>query len=170
MLPNTNVFVNWGEAGAITEFSEDGEVLFHAYLDSGGYSVQNYRGFRSNWTGNPREEPVLLAMYGVAAGEIDAYISWNGDTEVAVWKFYAEPLEDRNQERILLGQVRRTGFETYLKLDSGTVTGEILVSAQALDASNRVLANTNSVVILRNPLGPSGLSGKPSQEVSFEEL
>ncbi|GKT69062.1 secreted protein [Colletotrichum tofieldiae] len=109
-------------------------------------------------------------MYGVAAGEIDAYISWNGDTEVAVWKFFAEPLEDRNRERLLLGQVRRTGFETYLKLDSGTVTGEILVSAQALDANNRVLANTNSVVILRNPLGPSGLPGKPSQEVIFEEL
>ncbi|KAJ0307950.1 hypothetical protein COL516b_003925 [Colletotrichum fioriniae] len=66
VLPNGNVFINWGQAGAVTEYSNDGDVLFHAYLDSApvGNLVQSYRGFRFNWTGVPTEEPAIVAFRG----------------------------------------------------------------------------------------------------------
>ncbi|CRK36893.1 hypothetical protein BN1708_007234, partial [Verticillium longisporum] len=64
LLPNGNMFVDWGEAGAVTEFSHGGQVLFHAYLDSAPVSrfVQSYRGFRANWTAIPAEEPAIATF------------------------------------------------------------------------------------------------------------
>lgn len=59
-LSNDNIFVNWGQGGAVTEYrASDGEPIFHAYLDSGeiGEGVQSYRSFRFPWTGFPNETP-----------------------------------------------------------------------------------------------------------------
>lgn len=65
-LPNGNKLANWGSAGALTEFADDGTILFHAYLDSyPNKNVQSYRGFKANWTAVPSEEPAVLALkYG----------------------------------------------------------------------------------------------------------
>ncbi len=118
ILPNGNAFINWGSAGSITEFSPNGSVLFHAYLESGelwdNSGVQNYRGFKFNWTGRPHEEPAVVAL---RHGEsIMVYVSWNGDTETKSWKFYGI---DRKGEKVLLGEEERTGFETGLYVKSG---------------------------------------------------
>ncbi|WQF78673.1 Putative quinoprotein alcohol dehydrogenase-like superfamily [Colletotrichum destructivum] len=179
VLPNGNVFVNWGQAGAITEFGEDGRVLFHAYLDSGpgGSLVQNYRGFRSNWTGSPSEDPALVVVEGDARGKVEAYVSWNGDTEVVTWRFYAEPSPDRSpslgEGRLVLGEAGRTGFETHLTLDVSRFRGEVLISAQAVDAKDRILVHTSSEAISRNPWGSPGLFRDPlssEEHVATEEL
>lgn len=77
LLPGGNIFVNWGQAGAITEFADSGEVLFHSYLDSkpDGVLVQSYRAFRSNWTATPSEEPALVAFVSHHQSILDVYIS-----------------------------------------------------------------------------------------------
>ena len=118
VLPNGNVFVNWGSAGAITEFDGQGEVLFHAFLESGELwrngDVQNYRGFRFNWTGVPNEEPAVVALEkGERTG---VHVSWNGDTETRVWKFFG--VDGRGGE-VVLGEEKRKGFETSFYVGAG---------------------------------------------------
>ncbi|KAG7122387.1 hypothetical protein HYQ44_003285 [Verticillium longisporum] len=95
LLPNGNMFVDWGEAGAVTEFSHGGQVLFHAYLDSAPVSrfVQSYRGFRANWTAIPAEEPAIATFVSRESTLtfLDINISWNGDTETKTWRVYSRP-------------------------------------------------------------------------------
>lgn len=103
--------MNWGSAGAVTEFDGEGEVLFHAFLDSGELwrngDVQNYRGFRFNWTGIPNEEPAIAAFE--RGKTISIYVSWNGDIETKVWRIFGV---DGNGREVLLGEEERENFET----------------------------------------------------------
>lgn len=110
--------MNWGSAGAVTEFSPDGDVIFHAYLESGDLwrngNVQNYRGFKFNWTGVPNEEPAVVALEHGESTMV--YVSWNGDTETRVWRFHGVDSEGRE---VLLGKEERVGFETGFYVRSG---------------------------------------------------
>lgn len=140
ILPNGNALVNWGSEGALTEFTPDGTPIFHAYVDSGylGLGAENYRAFKYNWTGIPNEVPAIVALEG--AEGTTAYVSWNGDTETAAWRFYA--VTDGHGSRDFLGEVRRTSFETSLLIAGAKVTS---VTAEAIDARGRVLTSTASV-------------------------
>ncbi|ERT01711.1 hypothetical protein HMPREF1624_00005 [Sporothrix schenckii ATCC 58251] len=151
ILPNGHVFVNWGQAGAITEYAEDGKVLFHAYLDSdpAGHLVQSYRGFRANWTGIPAEEPALAVYVSDSANKegIDAYVSWNGDTETKVWRFYVA-LDGR-----FLGEVKRSGFETHAffkNVASVPFLDGVKIYAEAIDGDGNVLRQAKPVFVQRN--------------------
>src|ERR687889_637548 len=53
VLPNSNVFVGWGRALAISEFDEDGELLFDLRMSP---EHRSYRAFRFAWSGNPSPE------------------------------------------------------------------------------------------------------------------
>lgn len=143
-LPGGNVFVNWGQAGAVTEFSPDGAVLFHAYLDSYPNShVQSYRGFRSSWTGYSGEDVAVLAL-GDSSGEVVVYVSWNGDTETDVWRFYLVDGKT-GAERKYLGEKKRAGFETEFRVSldlSSEALGRIFVAAEALDREGRILGRS----------------------------
>ncbi|KAH6626622.1 ASST-domain-containing protein [Chaetomium sp. MPI-SDFR-AT-0129] len=142
--PGGNVLVNWGSEGAITEYTADGTVIFHAYMDSGDLDlgVENYRGFRFNWTGIPNEEPAVAALEG-EDGNTSVYVSWNGDTETAVWRFYE--VVDGFGSRSFLGEVERTSFETRLDLPRGKKVAK--VGAEAVDNRGRVLRVTQDVKV-----------------------
>jgi len=140
-LPNSNVLINWGSEGAITELDIQGKPLFHAFLDSGSLfdGVQNYRAFKFNWTGTPFEEPAIIALYDESRDEVTAYVSWNGDTETKKWRFYS--VEGAGGESVL-GEANRLGFETAFKLEG---KGVIVVKAEALDVNGEVLKRTRAV-------------------------
>jgi fibronectin type 3 domain-containing protein len=106
-------------------------------MDSGvlGDGVQNYRAFRYNWTGLPNEDPAIVALESTKGTNI--YVSWNGDTETAVWRFYATT--DGFGSRHFLGQVDRKGFETKLLVPNQRIKS---VSAEAFDASGKLLIST----------------------------
>ncbi|KAL3250497.1 hypothetical protein ABHI18_011169 [Aspergillus niger] len=158
-LPNGNVFINWGSEGAVTEFSSDGEPLYHAYLDSRPLSrgdVQNYRAFRANWTGISGEEPAVVAFQRRGAhggnGGTDIYLSWNGDTETAEWRLQFQvdtrdslPIgwsEDvRNEE--FETTATRQGFETVHHVPFALRS----VRAQAIAADGTVLASSKRVKV-----------------------
>lgn len=169
VLPNGNVLVNWGSDGAVTEYTADGKPIFHAYMDSGdlGRGVENYRGFRFNWTGIPNEEPAVVALQG-DDGKTTVYVSWNGDTETAVWRFFE--VTDGFGSRAFLGEAERTNFETKLAVPSGKKVGK--VAAEAVDKHGRVLRVTGVVKVEAEvlPVGhakpPSGGSAAKSQRVS----
>jgi len=157
VLPNGNVVVNWGSEGALTEYNSRGEVLFHTYMDSGylGLGVQNYRGFRFNWTGFPNEEPAIVALQNSDVTTI--YVSWNGDTETKSWRFFTtQPGVDKKN---LLGEATRKSFETEYRILSPT-DGTLGVVAEALDRNGRVL-KTTAVVNIEQEVLPGG--GERSQ-------
>lgn len=164
MLPNGNVFINWGQAGAVTEYSNDGDVLFHAYLDSApvGNLVQSYRGFRFNWTGVPTEEPAIVAFRGKGS-VINVYVSWNGDTEAASWRFSSRSAA--KDSFLLLGETKRSGFETHFQFSGAGDTENSLVFAQALSARGKVLGQTREITISRNEESVSSLSVQWSEEL-----
>ncbi|CAI7646634.1 unnamed protein product [Penicillium manginii] len=146
-LPNGNKLASWGSAGAITEFADDGTVLFHAYLDSyPNKNVQSYRGFKANWTAYPSEEPAVLAL---RFGEKDAivWVSWNGDTDTKTWRFYL--IDQNSGENRLLGSSQRSGFETRFETTISMALfqkhGELLVVAEALDLNRNSLRKSRPV-------------------------
>ncbi|KAJ5587638.1 uncharacterized protein N7459_003403 [Penicillium hispanicum] len=148
-LPSGNKFVNWGQAGAVTEFADDGTTLFHAYLDSNpNKNVQSYRGFRSNWTGLSSEEPAVLAL-GHEDGSVSVWVSWNGDTETSSWHFYL--LDNAGGEIVAsLGAHPRTGFETQSKIDLGWSLERLRqfsIVAKALDPAGHELGGSRAIQI-----------------------
>lgn len=138
LLPNGNVIVNWGSEGALTEYDAKGNTLFHTYLDSGylGLGVENYRGFRYNWTGLPNEDPAIVSLQNHEGTVV--YVSWNGDTETRTWRFYA--VAGKNSRKHFLGEVSRKSFETSFKVPGKQVRH---VLAEAVDARGRVLRTTS---------------------------
>ncbi|PLN86123.1 ASST-domain-containing protein [Aspergillus taichungensis] len=166
LQPGGNVLVNWGSEGAMTEFRPDGTPIFHAYMDSGdlGLGVENYRAFRYNWTGLPHETPALVSLINDEG--TTAYVSWNGDTETKVWRFYAAV--DEYGSREFLGEAERTGFETALDLGPKAVHA---VSAEAIGANGRVLTTTAVVQTKQEVLPPGAAkTSKPSLSVQVEGL
>ena len=142
VLPNGNVLVNWGSSGAMTEYLPNGTAIFHAYMDSGllAEGVENYRAFRSNWTGHPNEEPAIVAL--VENDVTSIHVSWNGDTETKSWRFfeYSEDLETSS----LLGEEKRNSFETNFHI-SGRDLGR--VSALAVGSGDVVLGSTRITAV-----------------------
>lgn len=139
-LPNGNVLINWGSEGQITEYSSNGTILFHAHLDSGVLAdgVQNYRAFRYNWTGTSAETPAL-AVHKSAKG-VAAYVSWNGDTRVAHWRFAWKGYGQGT--RI----VRRSGFETTADLPVQK-PAKLQVTAEGIDCHGKVIGRSDSVTV-----------------------
>ena len=148
-LPNGNMIANWGQAGAITEFSEEGTVLFHAYLNSyPNEGITSYRGFRSNWTGISSEEPAVLALRTELAG-LMIWVSWNGDTETTSWQFHLH--DNRYSQNVkLLGIQPRQGFETRFEIDV-TESLEALqgysVVAEALNSTGHIIGGSRPIKI-----------------------
>jgi Arylsulfotransferase (ASST) len=138
VLPRGNVLVNWGSSGALTEFLPNGTAIFHTYFDSGalGVGVENYRGFRFNWTGLPYEAPAIVSLKNETSTSV--YVSWNGDTETKTWSFYGST---RGGKVTFLGEKKRTSFETVF-----VVHDELeIVKAEAVGKHGRVLASTDVV-------------------------
>ncbi|CAI7641432.1 unnamed protein product [Penicillium bialowiezense] len=103
LLSDDRIFVNWGSAGAITEFNAENDVIYHAFIES---SV-SYRGFLGNWTGTPTETPALVASKS-SSNLVQLHVSWNGDTETKAWRF----LYVSGGKKTRVGQADRHSFET----------------------------------------------------------
>ncbi|OAQ97648.1 hypothetical protein LLEC1_05610 [Akanthomyces lecanii] len=181
-LSNSNIFVGWGQAGAVTEFrARDDKPIFHAYLDSGdiGYGVQSYRAFRFPWTGKPRESPAIVALLDESHEDgTSVHVSWNGDTETATWKVYATaPSCTPSSWRLwscrarLLQETKRAGFETVIHIADGAVTsGLSTVYAEAFDAGGRKLVTTAAVTASRRLRTYNGHRTQEQQTVAVDEL
>jgi hypothetical protein len=134
-LPNGHVLVGWGQAPHVSEFDRGGEVLFD--LRFGGEGADSYRAYRAEWTGRPADDPALAATRP-KDGQVTAYASWNGATEVAQWQLVAGPDPERLQQ---VATVPKAGFETALTAQ----TAEPFVRVRALDADGSVLGTSRAV-------------------------
>jgi hypothetical protein len=139
ILPNGNALENWPLEGAVTEFLPNGTAIFHAFMDSGALAegVENYRAYRYNWTGAPNEQPAIATFQGQKGTTV--CVSWNGDTETKMWRFFEYTRDDREDE--LLGEVVRTSFETVLEVPGRNVSHGVF--ALAIDERGTVLGTTD---------------------------
>jgi Arylsulfotransferase (ASST) len=134
MLNNGDVFVGWGRALAISEFSKDGELLLDLRLQPDNRS---YRAFRFPWSGYPSDQPTAVAER-ISEEEVRVYASWNGATEVATWEVLAGSKAGRLRS---LQSIPRDGFETAMVVR----TSDPYVAVQAKDRSGRVLGTSKAV-------------------------
>ena len=125
VLPNGHVFVGWGSEPFFTEFAPDGKVVFHATF---GKNRDSYRAYRFDWAGRPRDKPALVVDGG------NAYVSWNGATDVASWKL----IDEAGKE---LGSAEKRDFETTIDVPGDARS----IRAQALDADGHVLGTSRAV-------------------------
>jgi hypothetical protein len=134
VLPNGNVFIGWGRALAISEFSEDGELLFDFRVSP---EHRSYRAFRFPWSGSPLDQPAAVAER-TSENELEVYASWNGATQVAAWEALAGPDPSHLES---LGSIPRDGFETAMLVQ----TSEPYIAVQAKHSSGRVLGASTPV-------------------------
>ena len=116
-----HVVIGWGSSPDYSEFTPDGRLLLDADFDSG----ESYRVYRMPWVGVPTTRPTLEVLDGTA------FVSWNGATEVASWRFLAGSDAD---DASVVAKVPRDGFET-----SVDVPDQPYVAAQAIDADGTLL-------------------------------
>lgn len=148
VLPNGNVLVGFGYAGAYTEFSPNAVVLCDTHFgaassfDSG--DVQSYRVRKQRWVGRPLTKP------DIAVQGSSVYVSWNGATEVHRWVLqeadWAQMDGAESGEEGFEGElgeawwpvqtVEKAGFETELRFG---VSVRRFVRVLALDSEGRVL-------------------------------
>lgn len=115
-LPNQNVFAGWSEWGYQSEHSPEGDVLMTAKFASTRYST--YRAYKGVWTGRPLTPPdVVSTVYGTTSTDITTiiHVSWNGATDVAGWRFYAQAYD--RADPVLVGAANKTDFETMYIVD-----------------------------------------------------
>jgi hypothetical protein len=134
VLGDGNVFIGWGSAPYLSEFSREGKLLFAARFPA---EVESYRAYRSPWTGRPDEKPAI-AVDGGDGEEATVYASWNGATEVAEWRVLAGPSSDQLEP---VGSVAREGFETAIVVN----TTEPYVAVQGRDSSSEVLGVSETI-------------------------
>jgi len=134
VLPNGNVFLGWGSEPYLSEFSEDGDLLFDASLPP---PIESYRAFRFPWKGEPQTGPAILVEPG-DGDEVTVYASWNGATEVATWRVLAGRDPDGMKP---IGSVPRKGFETSVTLQ----TEDPYLAVRAEDGSGEELATSRAV-------------------------
>ena len=82
-----------------------------------------------------------MAMTPAPSGNgVDVYVSWNGATDVACWRFWAGPAADALEN---LAEVTSTGFEVRAELD---LAGGF-VQAEALDKRGKSLGKSDVTAI-----------------------
>ena len=107
LLPEGNVFIGWGSAPFVSEFSYDGEPLLNGRFPPDG---ESYRAFRFPWSGHPFGDPAL-AGERLSDEKVKLYASWNGATAVESWEVLAGRRPGQLES---LGSVPRNGFETAM--------------------------------------------------------
>ena len=133
-LSDGNVFVGWGSAPFVSEFSVDGELLMNARFPP---NCESYRAFRFPWKGNPTDEPAV-AVERRPEGRVAIYASWNGATEVESWEVVSGPAPGLLAP---LGSVPREGFETAMMAQ----THGPYVAVRAKDRSGEILGTSDPV-------------------------
>jgi Arylsulfotransferase (ASST) len=133
-LPDGNVFVGWGSAPFVSEFSREGELLFEARFPP---NCESYKAFRFPWNGYPTDAPAV-AVERRPEGKVAIYASWNGATEVESWEVVSGPSPGLLAP---LGSVPREGFETAMLAQ----TYGPYVAVRAKDRSGEILGTSDPV-------------------------
>jgi Arylsulfotransferase (ASST) len=134
-LADGNTVVGYGGVPAISEYAQDGALVFDAHLS---FDLTFYRAFRFPWSGRPLSPPAVLASLNDTSEETIVHASWNGATEVASWRVLAGA-----HPGALTPQTTTpvSGFESSTTLPKKYT----YVAVQALDSAGHVLGTSRTV-------------------------
>jgi Arylsulfotransferase (ASST) len=125
-LPNGNVIMGYGQIPKIKEFGPAGDVRMTIKYGTDNL-VMSYRLYRETWSALPADPPVVYA-------EADqAYMSWNGATDMTDWVLFVGDSESRLKAE---GKVARTGFETVSKIPANATYVQIAAYQDGLFLRN----------------------------------
>jgi hypothetical protein len=144
-LHNGNIFIGWGALPYYSEYTLDGDLLFHAHFGAAGADyMQSYRAWKYDWVGYPTEPPTLFlyAQY-CNTTQVSAYVSWNGATDVSLWRFYTSAYVAGPFRTLAGGDVTRKGFETSAILSETQPTSFAYV--EGLDSTGNVLGTSRTM-------------------------
>jgi hypothetical protein len=143
LQPNGNMVVGWGSKPLFTEFSKSGQILFE-----GGFPGADvtYRAYVSRWVGTPYFPPSGAARN--KNGKATVYASWDGATQVVVWRVLAGPSVKRL--KTVAGRTK-TSFETTIPLTRKYNVFKV----QALDLKGRVLGTSKLFSVPKPNAKPS---------------
>jgi hypothetical protein len=127
------VLVGWGAKPYLSEYSQDHHLLFEARFPRGD---ESYRAYRFDWTGRPATQPAVAGR--LRGGQLTAYASWNGATEVASWRVLAGSSPDA---LTVAASAPRSGFETAVPVPGPGP----YVAVQALDGAGQVLGMSSTM-------------------------
>lgn len=120
VLDGGNVFVGWGRNPAVTEHLPGGECVFDVQFSpwrspaTGWQGLDSYRAAKVDWAGAPRWKPDVAAERS-PAGDVTAWASWNGATEVREWVLLgARKEKELDGAGRVVARAQRDGFETVL--------------------------------------------------------
>lgn len=151
-----NHFVCWSENAFLSEHSDEGRLLMEARFMSKRFVT--YRAYKFNFIGRPTEPPTVKAfVYGTSAEKATTviYVSWNGATEVARWRFMAG-----NSKELFLGEKGKTGFETSFQVEG--YHAEIFVEAVSADGTTLGVSPTYLLDALHEWESPQDVVSGPS--------
>lgn len=117
-LDNGNQLVGYGQIAITREYgpATDGSDLRWQAQYGGLNTVQSYRAFKDTWEATPADwDPSLVVEDG------QAYVSWNGATEVTEWNVYSTLSSGTALKQVAAGK----GFETVFKVPSGAQTVQV---------------------------------------------
>jgi Arylsulfotransferase (ASST) len=137
-LPDGATVVGYGGVPAISEYAQDGSLVFDAHLP---YDMTFYRAFRFPWQGRPASPPAVLASLNDTSEETIVHASWNGATEVASWRVLAGARPGALQPQTV---VPSSGFESSTTLPKRYTYAAV----QALDSAGRVLGTSRTVRVI----------------------
>jgi hypothetical protein len=137
ILPNRNVFVDWGQAPFFGEYLGSGS---HAQMFSDGFKrpVESYRAYRQPWSGHPSWSPGIAVRKTSSANQFNVYASWNGATQVAKWRVLGGPSQTGPFKAIRT--VMWSSFETRIPV----TTRAAYVKVQALGKKGKALKGGSS--------------------------
>jgi hypothetical protein len=133
-LDNGNLFVDWGRASDVSEYSPGGKQIWNMAFTA---PVHSYRAYRYPWNADPETRPAISVGSG-GGGTVTVYASWNGATNVARWQLVAGP---SGQSLSPVATTARAGFETAI---TGS-TAQPYLAVRALDSAGHVLATSAPV-------------------------
>lgn len=147
---SSNVLVGFGNSPTWVEYTKEGEVLCSTHfapkvdfelVDFGW--AKSYRIFKNPWVGRPRTVP------DIKVNSRNAWVSWNGATEVAFWRLQTAKSKDAEEgEFATVQELEKRGFETTFTLEGKK---EAWMRVVALDGEKNIMAS--SVVVKRPASG-----------------
>jgi Arylsulfotransferase (ASST) len=131
-LPGGNTLVGYGGVPAISEYGEDGSLLFDAHQP---YDLAFYRAYRFPWSGRPATPPSILASFNNTEEETIVHASWNGATGVAAWRVLGGEKSSSLSPR---ATIPARGFESETTLPRRYPYAAV----QALDGAGHVIGTS----------------------------
>ena len=137
-LADGNTVVGYGAVPEISEYAQDGSLLFDAHQP---FDMTFYRAFRFPWSGRPVSPPAILASLNNTGEATIVHASWNGATGVSSWRVLAAQHPGALQVQTTIPD---SGFESSTTLPQQ----HVYVAVQALDSTGHVLATSPTVRVV----------------------